>query len=61
MTRKDYELIAGVIRKQAEANKDSGPDQIRLYSVACDLAVAFADENSRFDMQRFLVATGFHG
>lgn len=59
MTRKDYELIAAV--KQTKANTSiSEQEQNRgVRRTAAMLADFLADENPRFDAQRFLTACGF--
>lgn len=54
MTRKDYELIAKVLR---DFVGDSG-DVIDRDQMARALATAFVWDNPRFDYDRFLVATG---
>jgi hypothetical protein len=54
MTRKDYELIAKVL-------KDFTPEDgvfIERNQIVEDLAKALATENPRFDRERFLVACG---
>lgn len=58
MTRKDYELIAQVI---AELNSDfnnGNDDTVSLSLVATELADALAQDNPRFDRERFLIASG---
>jgi hypothetical protein len=51
MTRKDYELIARVIR-YAEIDERAGD------RIARDFAYALAKDNPRFDRARFLKACG---
>jgi hypothetical protein len=55
MTRKDYELIAKVLR---DFVGDSG-DSIDRDKIAFALSKALAQENPRFDAKRFLFASGF--
>lgn len=55
MTRKDYELIAGVFAnfsQVCELNETIGAD------IARQLATAFIFDNPRFDYKRFLKACG---
>ena len=53
MTRKDYVLIAEVLRNQAFISK------IDFELLVEDFADALAKENPRFDRDRFLVASGY--
>lgn len=49
MTRKDYEMVAEVVRERLHHvihSADIGP-------VARELAVAFAEDNPRFDAEHF--------
>lgn len=55
MTRKDYELIAKVLR---DFVGDSG-DVIDRDKIALELSKALAQENPRFDTKRFLIASGY--
>ncbi len=59
MTRKDYELIAKVIKVHANF-KCTYTDQrkVEMLDLAIDLAVYFQEENPRFDPARFLKACG---
>ena len=52
MTRKDYILIADVIKQNNAPHNDSDT----LWRVACALADAFENENLRFDHARFMQA-----
>jgi hypothetical protein len=54
MTRKDYQLIASVLKNFTS----DGGDVIERDAMAYDLADALAADNPRFDRQRFLIATG---
>lgn len=55
MTRKDYVMIAEVLKKFVG---DMG-DVIDRDRICLDLADAFALDNPRFDRERFLVASGY--
>jgi hypothetical protein len=55
MTRKDYELIASVL---ANFVGDAG-DVIDRDKLALALASALAQDNPRFNRERFLVASGY--
>lgn len=55
MTRKDYELIAEVLRNFVG---DTG-DVIDRDKMALELANALAQDNPRFNRERFLVASGY--
>ena len=59
MTKKDYELIAKVIKVHANF-KCTYTDQrkVEMLDLAIDLAVYFQEENPRFDRDRFLKACG---
>jgi len=58
MTKRDYELIAEVLRRQrnVEMEHPSTPLE-RLHFVALHLAEVFALDNPRFDEARFMRAT----
>lgn len=58
MTRKDYQLIAHHISR-ASRGWETGvtPDQVTRY-LATELAYALAQENPRFNRERFLTACG---
>jgi hypothetical protein len=59
MTRKDYEAIAERIAQNAEKYQyDRGADIVA--EIAEDLAEIFADENPRFDRDRFIDACGVY-
>jgi hypothetical protein len=55
MTRKDYELIANVIKQFPRL--DYGVASV-LEELAEDLSVALSNENPRFDRARFIKACG---
>ena len=63
MTRKDYELIAAALRSsRGRIGDDLGhnPEQSRgVRRAAAHLADALAQDNPRFDAQRFLTACGY--
>lgn len=50
MSKKDYELIAGVLRAHALDG------EVRVLEVARSLAVAFSLSNPRFNERRFMEA-----
>jgi hypothetical protein len=54
MTRKDYQLIASVLKKFTS----EGGDVIERDALAYDLADALGADNPRFNRDRFLVAAG---
>lgn len=60
MTRKDYQLIAGVIRDLKRDQRERGPfaHNPELNEVAEWFAVALGEENPRFDRAKFLQASG---
>lgn len=53
MTKKDYELIAGVIKDF----KVDGDESIR-YDMAVEFAVVLQEESARFDSHKFIAACG---
>lgn len=60
MTRKDYVLIAEVIKTQIELSLKFGEDDARYgaENIALDLASKLSQDNPRFDRSRFLQACG---
>lgn len=60
MTRKDYVLIAEVIKTQIELSLKFGEDDARYgaQNIAYDLASKLSQDNPRFDRSRFLQACG---
>ncbi len=58
MTRKDYEKIAEVFRLFSGT-----PEEIAIHStvnaMACCMAAQLAEDNPRFDVDKFLKACGF--
>ena len=59
MTRKDFEAIAQVIRRQVDEAVREQADTWPLLSVAVGLADDFVERFDRFDRARFLTACGF--
>lgn len=55
MTRRDFELIAGVVRYVAELKTT---DRDTLYLIAYAFATELGKNNSRFDKARFMDACG---
>ena len=58
MTKKDYELIAGVISRLSADFTNGGEDTISLRLVAEELAESLGRENPRFNEALFLTACG---
>lgn len=58
MTRKDYELMAKIIRANADRCYESESIFV-IKDVANDLATALKEDNPRFDRVRFVEACGF--
>lgn len=56
MTRKDYQLIAAVLKKFTAEDGNV----VERDAMAYDLADALASDNPRFDRDRFLVAAGVY-
>jgi hypothetical protein len=59
MTKKDYERIAKAVRESWECEKDNCERTIGVSRVAHVLAFSLANENPRFDTEKFLFACGF--
>lgn len=57
MTKKDYELIAGVLKRYNDANNGNMFEDI-LHDVSYDFATALQEENPKFDSNKFLEACG---
>jgi len=58
MSRKDYEAIAAVLARQADAQARHQTSALeRLHYVALDLCDVFERDNPRFDPARFMRAT----
>lgn len=60
MTRKDYELLAQAVRDALydPSVQPSTECQRAVRLVACHIADDLADDNDRFDRERFLKACG---
>jgi hypothetical protein len=60
MTRKDYVLIAEVIKTQVEMSIKFEEEEslAGAKNIAYDLALRLSNDNPRFDCGRFLVACG---
>jgi hypothetical protein len=61
MTKKDYIIIAKVIKKRFEPLLEAGTDLQSYSIVRCildDLCEAFWNDNQRFDRDKFLTACG---
>jgi hypothetical protein len=60
MTRKDYVLIAQVIKTQIEMSDKFQEElsKVGAQNIAYDLAWKLSEDNPRFDRARFLVACG---
>lgn len=54
MTRKDFQLVADVIKSHAKNAEDSSV----INAIALDFSVRFQKVNPRFDTKRFLDACG---
>lgn len=68
MTRKEYEMIAAAIREEVSFLKrnvlEMTPEivtarQSSVCAVAVNIAFALAQDNPRFDKDRFMAACGF--
>lgn len=59
MTRKDYIALAGAIDEARGEYRDSDEAQAALRFAAHNIADACAEDNDRFDRERFLIAAGF--
>lgn len=57
MTKRDYEDIAGIVRRWREADA-SGLHSGTLAEMANDMAIAFEERNPRFNSARFFTACG---
>lgn len=57
MTRKDYVLIAQVLRSLNDDFNNGGSDEVSLELVVDSLATALSQDNPRFDRKRFIGAS----
>lgn len=55
MTKKHFEALAAIVND----NRFDGSRKEACESIARDMADLFAEENPRFDRERFLTACGF--
>ena len=60
MTRKDYELIAEVLNRLNTDFNNGGSDEVSLTLVIKELSNAFETDNSRFNSEKFLRASGIN-
>lgn len=58
MSKKDYILIAGAIKKIADKQTEADKKTYLVEDVAGNIASALANENPRFDYSRFITACG---
>jgi len=60
MTRKDYEMLAGIIRRYMEPASDQGEVMVTatLENIVDDLCVELERDNSAFKRDRFEIACG---
>lgn len=58
MTRKDYVMIADAIKRGRAQSLAEGHDVTAVRNVAIEIALKLADDNGRFDCDRFLEACG---
>ena len=56
MTRKDYQLIASIIKSEAEAWKPNSTQAVMCDQFAKAFAQKLAEDNPRFDASRFFKA-----
>lgn len=55
MSKKDYEAIAGIMRASLSNERI---DTFTVMALAAQMGVYFTQDNSRFDIDRFLTAVG---
>jgi hypothetical protein len=58
MTKKDYELIAGVLKRTAE-REDPGIDKYTMDQVIMRMAARLKQDSDRFDIYTFRRACGW--
>ena len=64
MSKKDYELIAQVIKRavyQARSREGQEVIEATIECIAYDFAEALKNENTRFDSEKFYIACGMKG
>jgi hypothetical protein len=57
-SRKDYELAASVINQTWQASIFGEPHKAACVDIADEFAGVFADDNPKFDRDRFMKACG---
>jgi hypothetical protein len=57
MTKKDFEKIAAILKRNRESTT-LVTDHLFLNQITSDFAVMLAEDNPRFDRKRFLEAAG---
>jgi hypothetical protein len=55
MSKRHYEAIAEILNKSMDSSRI---DDFTVMTVAAQLGVFFAQDNSRFDIDRFMAAVG---
>ena len=55
MSKRDYEAIAEIMNKSLSSDRI---DTFTVIALAAEMAVYFAQDNSRFDIDRFLKSIG---
>lgn len=53
MTRKDYELLAGVLRRARAATEIGSPQRTEIVNLISDIGSALAATYPNFDLHRF--------
>lgn len=57
MTRKDYQKFADLVRKYVSTEGKEGKEYIEMF--ADDLSIILAEDNPRFDRDKFMRACGY--
>lgn len=60
MTKKDYELVADVISEMLDKTRDGSDMNRHFRQLARGLAARFAEDNPKFDSNKFLKACEPH-
>jgi len=60
MTRKDYELMADIIRRQLNKGPLTGDRMATIQDIALEMSYVFGGNNERFNFERFYVACGLN-
>lgn len=58
MTKKDYKLIAEVLKTAIKGQEEGTAGYTAMEAVITDMADKLASHNTRFDMDKFLTACG---